>query len=270
VSAENYNKIRRILFSTANDRKKGFSVSYEWLEKTYKKQLSPQGYAGLLAELKFYEKNKKEFNLTVAGDMGEHADFSGSMGQEVCRFDVTTNLAYKKYQDYEPFFSDGPKYKIVVMDKASNEVSDIVSLAFEQCSCGGYKIPFLLLMGENFNDRGESQWSNDQLVMKICTSCNEYGEASRHTHHFLYSPQEYVSNLPEEMDNNERRSKINQYCLGAYKYFRREFCDELMGVAGHDYKVTAPDGGGYWTFNFQFKNQVVGDFLLDDIDCGLL
>jgi len=270
MSPQIYNNVRRILFSTANNPEKGFSVAFNWMEKTYRKNLGPKGYVGLMAELKFYEKYRKEYKLTVAGDMGEHADFSGVFGSDASRFDVTTNLSYKKFDDYEHFLSDGPTYRIVLIDSSNYEVSDVVPLSFERCECGGYKIPFILLMGENYNTHGESQWSNDQLCMNICNNCSEFEETERHIHHFLYSPTEFANNLPEDMKPEERYAKINEYCLDAYKYFRRDFYDKLMGVAEHSYKVTGRKGDGFWTFNFHFKNQVVDSILPNDIDCGLL
>jgi len=91
MSAENYNNIRRIIFSTANNPAKGFQLAHEWLDSTYKVKLGPKGYSGLKAELNFYQRHGQEFKLTVAGDMGEHADFSGMYGSSATRFDVTTN-----------------------------------------------------------------------------------------------------------------------------------------------------------------------------------
>lgn len=270
MNAETYNRTRRILFSTANDRSKGFSVAYEWMEQTYRKQLGPKCYVGLMAELKFYERFKSEYKLTVAGDMGEHADFSGLFESEVTRFDVTTSLAYKNFKDYEAYLIDGPKYSIVLIDPNNFEVFDVVSLAFERCDCGGYMVPFVLLMDQNYNDKGESQWSNDQIHMKICNNCSEFKEIDRYTHHFLFSPSEYSAELPDEMPTNEVQNVLEQYSLDAYKFFRREFCDELMGVAEHSYRITGRKGEGFWTFNFNFKNQVMTNELPDDIECGLI
>lgn len=270
MNAETYNRTRRILFSTANDRNKGFSVAYEWMEQTYRKKLGPKGYIGLMAELRFYERFKSEFKLTVAGDMGEHADFSGLFKSNMTRFDVTTNIDYKNFKDYVPYLSDGPQYCVVLIDPKNFEVSDVVSLTFERCTCGGYMVPFILLMDQNYNDKGESQWNNDQIHMKICNNCSEFKEIDRYTHHFLFSPSEYLAELSDEMPANEVQNILKQYSLDAYKYFRREFCDELMGVAEHSYKFTGRKGEGYWSFNFNFKNQVMTNELPDDIECGLI
>lgn len=270
MNAETYNKIRRILFSTTNNPSRGFGVAYEWMEETYRKQLGARGYVGLMAELKFYERYRKEYKLTVAGDMGEHADFSGLYGSAATRFDITTNLSYKNFEDYEPFLCDGPIYRIALVDPLNFEVIDIVSLAFERCKCGGYMIPFILLMGQNYNDDGESKWTNDQLQMKICHKCASYKEVERYTHHFLYSPTEFVNNLSDDMLPEQQLRAIDEYSLDAYKYFRREFSDEIMGIAEHSYKTIGRRGEGFWTFNFHFANQVIANAIPEDVDCGLL
>jgi hypothetical protein len=269
-SAEKYNRIKRILFCTATDPNKGFDKTYEWMEQTYRKKLGPNGYVGLMAELKFYERYKRDYKLTVAADTGDHADFSGIYGLEATRFDITTNLSYKRFKDYEPFLGDGPSYRIVLVDKSNFEVVDLVPLAFERCNCGGYLIPFILLMDQKYSNDGVSRWSNDQFQMKICSNCADFEMLDRYTHHFLYSPAEFEDGLPEDMPRKDRLRSINEYILDAYKFFRREFCDEIMGVAEHSYKVTGRKGEGFWTFNFHFKNQVVANEIPDDVDCGLI
>lgn len=175
MSAETYNKIRRIIFCTANDRTKGFSVAYEWMEKTYRRQLDTQSYRGLMAELRFYERHRKDFYLTVAGDMGEHADFAGMFGSRPARFDVTTNINFKKFINYEPFMGTGPSYKIALLDQENFEVIDVLDLAFPRCNCcGGHLFPAIVLLDQNYNRHGESQWTNDQLLIDVCAGCEEY------------------------------------------------------------------------------------------------
>lgn len=270
MNANEYNKIRRILFCTINDPSKGFNIAYEWLEKTYKDKLGPTSYTGLKAELNFYEKHRKEFKLTVAGDMGEHADFSGVYENDAVRFDVTTNINYKEFSSYEPFLGDGIEYKIALLGSKNFEVIDVMSLAFESCECGGYLLPFILLLGENFNKHGESQWSNDQLMMKVCSNCQCFNETERHTHHFLFSPSEFSADLPDEMPISKKIDKTQEYCLDSYKYFRRNINDNLMGVAEPYYKITSQNGGGLWVFNFHFKNKVVASLIDKEFECGLI
>ncbi len=244
-------------------------MANEWLEKTYKKQLSFPSYLGMKAELRFYEQCRREFHLTVAGDMGEHADFSGLYGREATRFDVTTNLDFKKFSDYEPYMGDGVAYKIALLDQDNFEIIDVFDLAFPRCQfCGNHLIPCITLLNQNFNRHGESQWSNDQLLIDVCTGCNEVVEKHRYTHHGLFSPQEYFNNLDSSQDHEETVKSTEEYCVDTYKYFRREFDDHLMAVAQHTYKVTDHDGGGYWAIDFSFKNKAIADALPEDIECS--
>lgn len=126
--AAEYNKIRRIIFSTYHDSKKGKEVAFEYLEG-YKKSLRNNSYIGLKSELHFYDKNVKEYKLTVATDVGDHSDFSGFIGSEVYRIDVTTNLSYKSLTTYEPLQrKDDAKYKIAVVDH-TGDIKELISIS---------------------------------------------------------------------------------------------------------------------------------------------
>ena len=55
---------------------------------------------GVDAELAFYHEFKDELNLVPALDCGDHTDFVGMWEGKLIRFDITTNLSYKKPEDY--------------------------------------------------------------------------------------------------------------------------------------------------------------------------
>lgn len=268
MSAAEYNRIRRILFCTVHDQSKGFPCAFDYLER-YRKTVGEASYFGLKAELSFYHRHGRDFNLTVAGDMGEHADFAGSYRSELARFDVTTNLSFKKFTDYEPYMGNGPRYKIALLDQQNFEVIDVFDLAFPKCdACDGYLIPCVVLLGQNYNRNGESQWTNDQLLIDVCTGCNEYFESNRYTHSGLFSPQEHFESFDIDDDYEHAIKSTEQHCVEAYKYFRRQHCDHLMAVGQHDYIVTEPKGGGYWAINFSFVNNAVLHDLPDEIECS--
>ena len=267
MSASEYNRIRRILFCTIHDPAKGFNCAFEYLDG-YKRSLGVHGYKGLKAELNFYQKHGREFGLTVAGDMGEHADFAGSYDSKLARFDVTTNINFKQFQDYEPYMGSGPRYKIALLDQGNFEVIDVFDLAFPRCSCGGYLIPSVILLGQNYNRHGESTWTNDQLLVDVCTGCHEYFERNRFTHHGLLSPQENFDGFDSQEEYDVAIQATEQHLVDAYKYFRREHSDYLMAVGQHDYIVTEPDGGGYWAINLSFVNQAVAQDMPDEIECS--
>jgi hypothetical protein len=270
MSAEQYNKIRRIIFSTANNPRKGFSVAREWLDTTYRRQLGAKEFKGLSAELSFYERYGREYCLTVAGDMGEHADFAGMYGTFPTRFDVTTNVDFKKFADYEPYLGRGPRYKIALLDSGNFELVDVLDLAFPRCQhCNGYLMPAVVLLNQNYNRHGESQWSNDQIVMDVCTGCDEYVEKARTSHCALPSSSEYFD-AASESDEGTAAAKTEGHLVDAYKYFRRNFDDMLMIVGSHQYHITdASSGDGHWGITLDFINAaVMDDMNRDPIACG--
>jgi len=183
-----------------------------------------------------------------------------------CRFDVTTDISYKAFADYERYMGMGSRYKVALLDQRNFEIIDIYDLAFRKCgNCNGYKIPCIVLFGQNYSSSGESQWTNDKLLIDICTGCNDWYERQRFTHHWLLSPQEYC----ESLGDNERADEApKQHCLAAYKYFRREFDDFLMAVAQHAYVTTDRDGDGHWAIEMLFRNRAVEADLPLEVKCS--
>lgn len=269
MSAETYNRIRRILLSVSNDPKRGFSAAYDMMESTYRRQLDPQGYVGLMAELRFYETHGREYCLTIGGDMGEHADFAGVYGAEPTRFDVTTNLAFKRFEDYEPFMGKGLAYKIALLDRQNFEIVDVLNLAFPKCkSCGCHLFPAIVLLGQNYNRHGESRWSNDQVLLDVCGGCEEIIERERFSHYGLFSVDENFDNgygLDDEVSAFERN---RDYAVSAYKSFRRKCSDYLMAVGSHRYLMTEPDGSGHWAIYFDFVNNAVASSMPRYVECS--
>jgi hypothetical protein len=264
--AAKYNGIRRIIFSAVH--KHGFDEAQKWLESTYRPELDSNHYRGLKAELAFYRKYQRELQLTVAGDMGEHADFSGLYQGQVCRFDVTTNLAYKDFATFEPFMGEGPRYKIALLDQSDFEVIDVLDLAFKLCTdCGGHLIPCVAMLAQNYNSRGEAQWSNDQILMDVCTGCHQYFERNRFTTTGMFSPQEIFDSRDDRNDSAPAITARREHMLNAYRYFRPAADANLMALAEHSYKVTERDGGGYWAFRMVFKNKAIAAELPDEIEC---
>lgn len=245
TDAETYNRIRRIVFSVANNPEKGFNLARQYLDETYRAKLGPRSYAGLSAELQFYERHQNEFHLTVAGDMGEHADFAGMYGGKPTRFDVTTNLEYKNLRNYEPFVGKGIFYKVALLDKSNFEIVDIIDLAFEPCSCGGRLIPFVTI----FEYIG---WKDEGLAMTVCSKCKAINEVNGEKFELKTNVSEYIENA-RNMDPTLERDRIfATYNVEHYKYFRSKYDENLMGIA-------FPHVGsiGAWAVEFTFLNKVI-------------
>lgn len=187
--AEVYNEKRRIIFA---QMQKDPELAKTWLEN-YRKRLGPRGYAGLKAEVAFFEQHRKDLNLAVAADIGDVTDFVGVVNGTMHRIDVTTNIAFKRLASYEPLQLEGALYKVAVFDQGRFDLVDINFPFCEQCR-GGRILPTAVLLEENHNRHGDSQWSNDQLLVNICSACGEVEVADRITTPFLYDFQSLYRN----------------------------------------------------------------------------
>jgi hypothetical protein len=266
--AERYNKIRRIIFSTANDPQKGFDTAWNWLSN-YQKNLDRPSYTGLCAELAFYQHHSHDFSLTVAGDMGEHADFAGIFEGRATRFDVTTNLSYKNFETYQPYMGRGPRYKVVVVKNTDFEVIDVLDLAFPRChECDGYLFPAVVMCRENHNRHGDPMMTYDQVLMDICSGCDLLREKSRTSHYDMPTAQEYLDEAWTN-DADSASASTEQHLLKVYKHFQKDYDQRLMILGSHQYVITDQDGGGYWGINFDFVNKAVEeDVPREPIECG--
>ncbi|MDC4977049.1 hypothetical protein OHW14_16505, partial [Acinetobacter baumannii] len=110
----------------------------------------------------------------------------------------------------------------------------------------------------------DSLWNNDQILMDICESCEQYSEKARYTHSGLLSLEEYH----DYNDDYESLDLIDSYVTSTYKYLRREYSDHLMAIGSHNYKITEPDGGGYWGLNLKFINSAVSNRMPTWIECS--
>ena len=278
-SAKIYNDIRRILFSTYH--KYGIDKTLEYLEG-YKVKLESPSYIGLKAEINFYKKKCKEFDLVVAADVGDHTDFSGRLGSQSYRFDVTTNADYKKLKDYEPLQKTiDAKYKIAVV-KTNGDLDELIDINFPFCPIcqNGRLMDIVVLLPENHNSHGESQFTNDQALISACSNCNHYEEKKRISTSFL---NDYQTEIQNEYDNERDRldylesigesnefniqEVILNHSMNILPYLHKQFDKTLVGLGEKQYQITDPrDGDGFLFTKLRWKSniKIIRDYLKDD------
>jgi hypothetical protein len=229
-SAKIYNEKRRIIFSAYHNRNP--DTAFEWLEG-YRSILGHAGYVGLKAELEFYHKHRHQFSLTVAGDMGEHADFSGQMGRSSVRFDVTTNLRFKQLATYEKFICDGFDYKIAILDNRNWEIIDVLELAFPRCeACGGsFCFPLAVMGPQNYNRHGDPLWHSDQEIVDFCPSCGEMEKRLDLHNSSLLSPTDLYNEASTFDDDDDAEKYLDNELRGSVKYLEKATGIQLVGLA---------------------------------------
>ncbi len=269
--AQIYNEKRCILFSTFHDSKNGgVNKAFEYLEN-YKNCLESKSYIGLKAELEFYKKYGDKFSLTVAGDMGDHTDFTGCIDSNMTRIDVTTCIELKSLKEYEPFLTQGKKYKIAVMDKQNWQLVDLVDISFPLCSCGNsFQFKIAVMMGENYNRQGESQWTHDQKYIEICPICFSMNILDTISTHFMFQINEFEKNIPYTFQENKKQQEIENYKANVFRYLKKQIDPRIMGLGEFICKTNAPDGDGNWGIDFSIVNNLVTEYLGDFIETCLI
>lgn len=223
--AHEYNRIRRIVFSHLHrDTVSGASTVREWIDG-YKcsGHLDDNGRKGLLAEVAFYEQYGRDLRLTVAADVGDHADFVGYYNGSMVRIDVTTNLSVKNIEEYAPFINQGNMYKIALMGNSGCEIIDAKLLSLRRCpSCGGYLVPFILMGSERYTRTGMATGEYRQKQGYCCPLCHYLEGNSNIFTHSMMAP---VNELESELsclgwENDEVEREVNSYTNYLFKSFR--------------------------------------------------
>ena len=96
------------------------------------KKMNPKNYAGLLAELSFYNYNKTKYDLTPSLDAGDKVDFTGIIEGENTRIDVTTNTRYKFLETYDPFMHELKRYCIALW-RLKDSTHKLININFPFC-----------------------------------------------------------------------------------------------------------------------------------------
>ncbi|EJE8156915.1 hypothetical protein M5103_004682 [Vibrio alginolyticus] len=256
MSPQIYNEKRRIIFSTYHG--KGRDLAFQYLEG-YRNILGAAGYAGLRAEMEFYDKYRKEFNLTIAGDMGEHADFSGLYGRAPVRFDVTTNISCKELKTYEKFICDGFDYKIALYDQTNWEIIDVLELSFPKCNnCGdSFMFPLALLQPGNVNLRGEPLWHNDQKIIELCPCCGEMKDKAEIYNTTVRTSSEVWNDIPLDYSDDERGNLYLGELRSSVKYLSKTTTSNLVGLVEEGFIQEHKYNDGFNALYFPYLNGVV-------------
>lgn len=284
---EEFNRIRRILYSTFHKGEEGQESAFQYLEY-YKNKLKKEAYIGLKAELNFYKKHKKEFSLKVAADVGDHTDFAGILGEEHFSFDVTTNVNYKKLNDYEPLQREfDEKYKIAIVNQ-DGELKELIDINFPFCpECQeGRLIEAAIFLPENYNAQGDCLWTNDQVLLGICNNCQYFEEYDRISTHFLwdfateirnaYETYQYRMDKLQSIDNKitlEQEKIILEHSRRVLPYLNKKFGKPLMALGSPTYNVTdfRTCDGYHCTKIYWRKNlKLLDGYILDEYEVDLL
>jgi hypothetical protein len=241
-----YNEKRRIIFSAFHRDPANARLYLQG----YRKILGEKAFIGLKAELDFYEKNRNEFQLTVAADVGDCTDFTGLIGAEMVRFDVTTNEDVKSLSNYEPHTTEGYRYKLAIVDASTGDLVDIVDLNFPACSiCGRGRIfDIALLLGEQHLSDGGSSGIYDQAHFRLCNNCQSLQSVGQISTVGLLDLEAAVAS---RCDTGEISSGAEfdpcTYLRESLRYLKKEMGANIVAIASNRYVTINPrNADGFW------------------------
>lgn len=277
IGAKVYNDSRRAVFSIYH--KRGFDEALRYLENVVKRQLIRPAYVGLKEELYFYNSNFDAFKLTVSADVGDHSDFSGVYRGKASRFDVTTNIDYKKLDDYSPF-QKGVDYQIVLMNKEKNQVEDIFDINFPTCEdCGNRLFEVLLVSPHISIGTGDLIFGqSDATVIELCQYDPLYHSKNIVSDTFsgLIDYPTRFENLPDEDEFREVgygnyrtydemiKGEYTNRVLDDVKYFRKAFGRNIV-AAGSPEHFMIDKHNDSWETKLYWVNPIVSDYLENTI-----
>jgi hypothetical protein len=137
--------------------------------------LNKPSLVGLKAELIFFKKYEKNFQLEIAADFGHKFDFIGSIETQFCRIDVTTNINFKNLRDYEPFQREEKIYKIAIMNY-SGKLEELLDINFPFDERGIGRIFSVLILSPDTID----DYSNGELFQHKIVNVSSYEPAKNY------------------------------------------------------------------------------------------
>lgn len=269
--ATEYNRVKSIIFSILN--KENALNAYKMLDNYWGKLPTP-AWHGLKAELNFYTKNKDKYILDPVFDFGIKCDFVGNIdGLSNCRIDITTNLDYKKLDDYDQIQKkDNRMYKIVVMDKDSGEIADIFDLNFPIDNSGGRIFDVALFMPSSYGKDGDMRYDFYQKIISLGSSSPEvdFELKSISTDWYIEDFGYYASLLPDDDEACDYDKEIREHGIRGAKLLSKSTDSNIVACGQRYYQIIDPrDGDGEWVTKIYWKHPVITNYLNEIIDIDI-
>lgn len=266
-----FSKCRHHLFSNYN-KYGDLDNAINYVLKSSLYALNRQSLVGLEAELKIYHEHKKDWDLTPTLDCGDHTDFTGFINKEQVRLDVTTNVEFKKLEDYERFQKEGKRYFIVYFNRRTED-AELIDINFPFCDCGGRLMKMVVL--DDFNS---SQSSITQSLITFCshnpqehfsvekdydyiiTSSVEVDEAVRDS--FAIELEDYnIDEISRMKAQKEYESEVEKQISIKFNHVANFFkteCNSPISVIGEErYNMIDKDGDGYYDTLVVWSSDIV-------------
>lgn len=263
-SVDLYHYVRRHLFGVY-EKYGDLDRAFEILDDRYR-ELHPNQKAGLKGELLFYHEYKDSFRLETLLDVGVKADFTGLKNSVPTNFDVTTNMDYKKINDYVNCIQKrGKKYEIVLVDLKKQNI-EFFPLRFPICkNCGMFSHYVLYLLPPTTEFYHYCGISDVQKIILYCSHCDEDKELEALSFEIpsLFPMAKEIKEkqkYPEARNNSFNFNKfLEQESIPIVRFMEKETQKLISALAENEYIFTGSDGEEYWQGHLHWKHPLVKD-----------
>lgn len=263
-AAKIYNNIKFIVFSIFN--RDGVENAYASLNAN-KHKLSYPAWIGLKAELDFYSQYRKKYKLDLSLDAGNKCDFIGNIeGCNNCRIDVTTNINFKKLEDYELIQKrDERMYKIVVMDKENGEILDIVDMNFPYDNSGGRLFDIAVFMPQSYNSQGDARYDYWQRIVTVGSSNPAFDYAEKSIQTDWYFPDIHTC-LSEQDEADINGDGLQEYLWDAARFLSKATEHNIVACAQARHRYNPMTDEEDIVTQIYWKHPVIKNYLEDIIE----
>lgn len=228
-----YNRIKAIIFSTYHN--KGIGTALAYLDGYNQRgTLDCKNYRGLKAEINFFNKYRDVLVLDPIWDYGIKCDFVGNLdGNNNVRLDVTTNLTSKSKDTlFNLKQKTGRLYKFVEVDPETGDIKEVVDYFNPLAKNAVNRYNMAVFMP------GDRDKTNPYLEVYSIAVDNPY-EDVRHvdtiTGFYIPDIRTVISEMPDDMDNNEISSEVEKYCTTVAKMLHNHYGIRIDALGQHHY-----------------------------------
>ncbi len=255
--AECYNRARHHVFSIFHKYGKIDPNKFDAI--TEELELSPTARTGLYAELQFYARYKDNMKLIVGLDCGDKTDFAGEIDGHIAEIDVTTNPDYKNLSPVSP---SGISRYIIHVHPCSGEIIGKYPLTIpfgNDPKVLSSVIQLVILWGPDYDKDGCSKNNPYQEILTIDLSDFSVKDRKIVTDWYIEDYLTFISNLPEELDDESYQKAIEEYGADLARFFDKEYGTNILGCVSYEYKILTPDGDGEHGFYLRWCDPLLKD-----------
>lgn len=229
------------------------------------RNLFPNFYSGLRAELIVYANKRTELKLEPLLDAGVKADFSGVRKGRPINVDVTTNLDYKDINHYAGVTRKrGKLYEIALVNLKTEDI-EFFPLRFPICpDCGNFS-HYVVFLGAP--DSAVLFWASEwQITARHCPHCLTFERVSS-DNHVLHSPLVYLENLDEDDTPSDLTPEkyLAMKSIPIATFFEKVGGKIVSALAEQEWELVDKHGEAEWDWRLLWKHA-----LAKDIDASVI